>query len=137
MLASIDEEELITSIHTEHSEFQLLSVVANRMRSGEAAIFFSSNLLHVARDFIKKKPWSAFFCHAHSRRKDFKISKNYQRYDCGKGVYLKFNSACSKHTNVSTALVPVFLASDFAEYGTCSSRRARQAREKFTSLSNF
>ena len=37
--------------------------------------------------------------------------------------------------NVSTAPVPVFLASDFAEYGS-SLRRARQARQNSKSLMN-
>ena len=106
------------------------------MRSGEAAIFFSSKLLHVARDFITKNLGSLFLAMHICAEGILKLERTIRDIAAVKECISNLTAHVQRHKNFSTAVVPVFLASDFADYGS-SSRRARQAREHFKSLSHI
>ena len=79
------------------------------MRPGEAA--------SCCARFHHKNSWSAFFRHAHSRREDSKLARTIRDMAAVKECISHLTARVPRHTNVSTAPVPVFLASDFAEYG--------------------
>jgi len=117
--------------YSHRAQFQLSSVVANRLHLGEAGIFFSSKLLHVAQDFITKT-FGPHFISMHIRaERILKLAKTIRDMAAVIECISNLTARVQRHRNNSTA--PVFLASDFAEYGSLS-RRARQARQSFKSL---
>jgi len=115
------------------AQFDLSSVVTNPMHSHQAAIFFSSKLLHVARDFITKNLGPLFFSIHIRVERILKLGRTIRDMAAVKECISNLTARVQRHKNFSTAPVPVFLASDFAEYGS-SSRRARQARQNSNSL---
>ena len=118
------------------AQFDLSSVVTNPMPSHQAAIFFSSKLLHVARDFIAKSLGPLFFSIHIRVERILKLARTFRDMATVKECISNLTARVQRHKNFSTALVPVFLASDFAEYGS-SSRLARQARQRSKSLMNI
>ena len=119
--------------YSHRAQFPLSSVVANRLHSGEAGIFFSSKLLHVAQDFITKN-FAPHFFSMHIRAETIlKLARTIRDMAAVKECISNLTARVQRQRNNSTVPVPVFLASEFAEYGN-SSRRARQARQSFKSL---
>ena len=106
------------------------------MYSGEAAILFSSKLLHVARDFITKSLRPLFFAMHIRAERILKLARTIRDMAAVKECISNLTPLVQRHKNVGTAVVPVFLASDFADNGS-SARRAKQAREHFKSLRNI
>ena len=115
------------------AQFDLSKVVTNLIHSHQAAIFFNSKLLHVARDFITKTLGPLFFSIHIRVERILKLGRNIRDMDAVKECISNLTSRVQRHNNFSTTPVPVFLASDFAEYGSSSSR-ARQARKNYESL---
>ena len=115
------------------AQFDLSSVVTKPMYSQHAASFFNSRLLRVARDFITKNLGPLFFSIHIRVERILKLGKTVRDMAAVKECLSNITARVQGHKNFSTASVPVFLASDFAEYGSLS-RRARQARENSKSL---
>jgi len=114
------------------THFDLSAVVPHNMRSLDTANFFSSRLLEVTRDFIAKR-LGPLFVSAHIRTE--KIGSRV-------GVYFdKLVKTCisnlanlvQKYKNASRGPIPLFLATDFGDYGSLSGG-ARTARKKANSL---
>ena len=119
------------------AQFDLSSVVTNPLQSHQAAIFFNSRLLNVARDFITKNLGPLFFSIHIRVERILKLGRTIRDMAAVKECMSNLTALVQRHKNFSTAQVPVFLASDFAEYGSLS-RRARQARKNSKSLiTNF
>ena len=118
------------------AQFKLSTNVTNRLHSSEAAIFFNSKLLHVARDFITTN-LGLLFISAHIRaEKILNYERHIKNMDTVKKCLSSLTALVQRYKNVSTAPVPVFLASDFTEYGS-SSVDANTPREKSESLRNI
>ena len=115
------------------AQFNLSSVVTHRMQSHDAAIFFSSRLLHVARDFMAKNLGPLFFTMHLRTERMLTRGKTYRDIDAVKECIHNLTAQVQRHKNVSTAHIPVFLAADFANYGS-SSRKVIPARENAKSL---
>ena len=115
------------------AQFDLSSVVTNPIHSDQAAIFFNSRLLNVARDFITKNLGPLFFSIHIRVERILKLGRTIRDMAAVKECMSNLTALVERHKNFSTAQVPVFLASDFAEYGSLSSR-ARRARENSKSL---
>ena len=115
------------------AQFDLSSVVTNPLHSHQAAMFFNSNLLHVARDFITKKLGPQFFSIHIRVERILKLGRTIRDMAAVNECISNLTARVQRHKNFSTTPVPVFLASDFAEYGSLSSR-ARQARKNSKSL---
>ena len=122
--------------YSHRAKFQLQSVVENRMRSGEAAIFFNSKLPHAARDFIAKNLGPLFFAMHIRAERILKLARTIRDMTAVKECISYLTARVQRHKNLSTAPVPVFLASDFAGYGS-SSKRVRQARQNSKSLNHI
>ncbi|KAL9959403.1 hypothetical protein ACROYT_G032725 [Oculina patagonica] len=112
------------------AQFQLSPFVTRRMRSHDAAVFFNSNLLHVAQDFIAKK-LGPYFIAVHIRTE--RILSSFKNIARVKKCISNLSTLVQRHKNVSTAHIPVFLAADFADFGS-SSRQVKPARENAKSL---
>ena len=123
----------IDNRYSYRAQFDLSSVVTNPMHSHQAAIFFSSKLLHVARDFITKNLGPLFYSIHIRVERILKLGKTIRDMAAVKECISNLTTRVQRHSNFSTAPVPVFLASDFAEYGS-SSRGARKARQNSKSL---
>ncbi|KAJ7377871.1 hypothetical protein OS493_025765 [Desmophyllum pertusum] len=99
------------------------------MRSHDADIFFSSNLLQVARDFIAKN-LSPLFASVHIRAERILVSgKPIRNITAVKTCISNLTARVQtfqRFKNVSTAFsIPVFLATDFAEFASYSEGRAK------------
>ena len=115
------------------AQFDLSSVVTKPLHSHHATSFFNSRLLNVARDFITKNLGPLFFSIHIRVERILKLGKTIRDMAAVKECISNLTARVQGHKNFSTAPVPVFLASDFAEYGSLSTR-ARQARENSKSL---
>ena len=115
------------------AQFNLSSVVTHRMRSGDAAIFFSSKLLHVARDFIAKNLGPLFFSMHIRTERILKFTKTIRNIAAVKKCISNLSTLVQRHKSLSAADIPIFLAGDFAGYGS-SSRHVKPARRKAKSL---
>ena len=103
------------------------------MRSGDAAIFFSSKLLHVARDFIAKNLGPLFFSIHIRTERILKLAKTIRNVAAVKKCISNLSTLVQRHKSLSAADIPIFLAGDFAGYGS-SSRHVKPARRKAKSL---
>jgi len=118
------------------AQFKLSPNVTKRLHSDEAAIFFNSKLLHVARDFITKN-LGPLFISVHIRaEKILKDGRHIESMATVRKCISSLTARVQSYNNVSTAPVPVFLASDFADFGS-SSLGANTPREKSESLMNI
>ncbi|XP_078342925.1 uncharacterized protein LOC144628661 [Oculina patagonica] len=115
------------------AQFNLSSVVTHRINSGDAAIFFSSKLLHVARDFITKNLGPQFFSMHIRTERILKLAKTIRDIAAVKMCISNLTARVQSEKNVSTAHIPIFLAADFADYGS-SSRHVNPARKSANSL---
>ena len=118
------------------AQFKLSAVVPHPMRFPDAAIFFSSRLLQVARDFIAKS-LGPFFVSAHIRAErmlTFGISFN--NSEAVKKCISNLTTRVQRYKNASRAPIPLFLATDFGDYGSLF-KRAILARENAKSLMNI
>ncbi|KAJ7374916.1 hypothetical protein OS493_005274 [Desmophyllum pertusum] len=111
------------------AQFKLSSVVKDRMRSQDADILFSSNLLQVARDFIAKN-LSPLFVSVHIRaERILQLGKTIRDIATVKKCISNLTMQLQSTTNVGKVSIPVFVAADFAEFGS-STRLARSARKE-------
>ena len=118
------------------AQFKLSAVVSHRMRSHDADIFFSSRLLQVARDFIAKSI-GQFFVSAHIRaEKMLTFGIAFNDSEAVKKCVSNLTTRIQRYQNTSRAPIPVFLATDFGDYGSLSNR-ARLARKNAKSLMNI
>ena len=115
------------------AQFNLSATVKNRLHFRDATIFFSSKLLQVARDFVTKS-LSPFFVSAHIRaEKMLKFGTTFQDSAAVKECILNLTTLVQRYKNTSTVPITLFLATDFADYGS-SSYRAIVARNNAKSL---
>ena len=116
------------------AQFDLSSVVTHRMHFGDAGVFFSSKLLHVAQDFIAKNLGPLFFSGHIRTEKILKFETNLKlNVAAVKNCISNILTLVQRYKNVSTAHIPVFLAADFTDYGS-STRRVKTARKIAKSL---
>ena len=113
------------------AQFNLSSVVIDRMRSRDSSVFFNSKLLDVARTFIKEK-LAPHFVSVHIRAEwIFKILENSLTSIATVEKCISNLTALVQKRHRNTNLV--FLAADFADYGS-RSQRVRPVREISKSL---
>ncbi|KAJ7377873.1 hypothetical protein OS493_025767 [Desmophyllum pertusum] len=112
------------------AQFNLSSVVRDRMLYNDADIFFSSKLLEVARDFIAKN-LSPLFVSVHIRAE--RILQKGKTIATVKKCISNLTMQLQSIVNVRTLSIPVFLATDFAKFGS-STVRAKSARKETKSL---
>ena len=110
------------SIHSVRAQFDIESVVGNVLSFYNMSVSFSSKLLQIAKDFVAKN-LGPFFLSAHIRTGKMLV----------KGKNLSDIKECISNlkTHVQSIMIarkqrfapiPVFLASDFAQFGSGSSR---------------
>ena len=102
------------------------------MRSLDTTIFFSSRLLQLAQDFIAKR-LGPLFVSAHIRAEKIRI-KSRVSFDSNTSVKTCISNLATlvqKYKNVSKVPIPLFLATDFGDYG---SKGARITQKKANSL---
>ena len=118
------------------AQFDLGEVVPHHMHYREAAMFFSSRLLQVARDFIAEN-LGPFFVSAHIRsEKLLKFGIAFNNNVAVKECISNLTSQVQRCKNASRAPIQLFIATDFGHYGS-SSERAITARENAKSLMNI
>jgi len=115
------------------AQFNLSGVVPDRMYFTAAAIFFSSRLLQVARDFIAKR-LGPLFVSAHIRAENMlKFGITFNNSSSVKKCISNLMTLVQRYKNGSKAPMPLFLASDFGAHGSFS-QRAIVARKNAKSL---
>ena len=118
------------------AQFKLSAVVPHRMQVPEAAIFFSSSLLQVARDFIAKR-LGPFFVSAHIRAEHMlRFGVTFNNSVAVKKCISNLTAQIQRYKNASRAPIPLFLATDFGDYGSLS-KGAILVRENAKSLMNI
>ena len=118
------------------AQFKLSAVVPHHMRFRDAAIFFSSRLLQVARDFIAKS-LGPFFVSAHIRaEKMLTFGNTFNNSEAVKKCISNLTTRVQRYQNASRAPIPLFLATDFGDYGSLS-RGAVLVRKNAKSLMNI
>ncbi|KAL9959405.1 hypothetical protein ACROYT_G032728 [Oculina patagonica] len=115
------------------AQFDLSSVVTHVMRTHDAASFFSPKILHVAQDFVAKNLGPLFFSVHIRTEKILQTGNTLRNISTVRKCISNLSTLVQKHKNVSTAHIPVFLAADFADYGS-STRQVKPARENANSL---
>ena len=115
------------------AQLNLTSIVPDPMHFRDAASFFSSRLLQVARDFIAKN-LGPFFVSAHIRaEKMLTIGIAFKNSVAVKECISNLTRQVQRYRNASRTPRPLFLATDFAGYGSLS-QLARLARKNAQSL---
>ena len=118
------------------AQFQLSPNVTQRLHSDEAAIFFNSKLFHVAREFIATN-LGPLFISVHIRtEKILRHGRHIKNMATVEKCISSLIARVQSYNNVSTVPIPVFLASDFADFGS-SSLGVNTPREKSESLMNI
>ena len=115
------------------THFNLSSIVTNRRGQMRSSIFFSSKLLHVAQDFIAKNLGPLFYSVHIRAERILRIGKTLRNITTVERCLSNLLTLVQKKKNVSKAHIPVFLAADFAHYGS-SSPDVKPAREKAMSF---
>ena len=119
------------------AQFNLPFAATDRLYSHNAIMFFSSKLLHVARDFVAKN-LSPLFVSAQIRaEKILKFGKTFRNITAVKKCISHLVRLVQSHMNTSKAIIPVFLATDFADYGSSSRRIGNLSQDTTKSLSNI
>ena len=112
------------------TQFNLRRVVPVPMQSLDTTNFFSSRLLEVTRDFIAKR-LGALFASAHIRaEKMLTFGVSFNNNTSLKTCISNLTTLVERSKN---APIPLFLATDFGDYGSLS-KRAIIARENANSL---
>ena len=118
------------------AQFELSAVVPHRIHVPEASIFYSSSLLQVARDFIAKR-LGPFFVSAHIRAEQMLTSGiTFNNSVAVKKCISNLTAQIQRYKNASRAPIPVFLATDFGDYGSLS-KGAILVRENAKALMNI
>ena len=118
------------------AQFQISPNVTQRLHSDEAAIFFNSKLFHIALEFITTN-LDPLFISAHIRtEKILTHGRHIKNMATVKKCISSLTARVQSYNNASTVSVPIFLASDFADFGS-SSIDANTPREKSASLMNI
>ena len=118
------------------AQFKLSPNVTKRLYSDETAKFFNSKLLHVARDFITKSLGSLFISVHIRTEKLLKDGRHIKNMAMIMKCISSLTARVQRYNNVNATPVPVFLASDFADFGS-SSLGVNTPRENSESLMNI
>ena len=121
--------------HRNRARFDLREAVPDPMQFSDAANFFSSRLLHIARDFIEKRLGS-FFVSVHIRAEKIYIAtlkENINGSAAVKKCISDLATLVQGYKNASRVPIPLFLATDFADMGSWSGG-VKDARENAKSL---
>ena len=101
------------------AQFKLSAVVPHRIRFRDAASFFSSRLLQVARDFIAKS-LGPFFVSAHIRaEKMLTFGNTLNDNEALKKCIPNLTTRLQRYQNASRAPIPLFLATDLETTEVC------------------
>lgn len=115
------------------ARFDVREAVQDPMHVFDAANFFSSRLLHIARDFIEKRLGS-FFVSVHIRaEKIATFKKNINGSAAVKKCISELATLVQGYKNASRVPIPLFLATDFADMGS-SSGGVKDVRKNAKSL---
>ena len=118
------------------AQFELSPNVTQRLHSDEAAIFFNSKLSHVAREFITTN-LGPIFISVHIRtEKILTYGHHIKNMATVRKCISSLTVRVQSYNNASSVPVPIFLARDFADFGS-SSLDANTPREKSESLMNL
>ena len=113
------------------AQFKLSPLVRNRLNSlRDAAVFFNPKLLHIARDFIIKY-LGPLFVSVHVRAE--RILSTFKNITAVVRCLSRLVKQVQSRTKDIKAHMPVFLAADFANYGS-SSKQVKPARENAESF---
>ena len=112
------------------SQFELKPLVKSLMRYPSTSVFFNPKLLHLAQDFIAKN-LGPFFISVHVRAE--RILTAYKNFPTVVKCLSNLVTQVQKRKKGSKANMPIFLATDFADYGSWS-RNVNPARENAESL---
>ena len=115
------------------AQFNLSSAVTHPLHYGDDSIFFSSKLLHVARDFVTTNLGSLFVSVHIRAEKILKYFSTFRNITAVENCISNLTTLVQMQRNVSIANIPVFLAADFTDYGS-SSPRVNTARKTSKSL---
>ena len=102
------------------AQFQLSTNVTQRLHSDEAAIFFNSKLFHVAREFITTNLGPLFIAVHIRTEKILTYGRHIKNMATVKKCISGLITRVQSYNNVRTVPVPVFIASDFADFGSSS-----------------
>ena len=113
------------------AQFQLSPLVTKRLRSlDDAAVFLNPKLLHIAQDFIAKN-LGRLFISVHVRAE--RILSAFKNITAVVKCLSNLVTQVQSHKKDIKAEMPVFLAADFADYGS-SSKQVKPAQENAESL---
>ena len=113
------------------AQFELSKLVTNRLSSlRDAANFFNPKLLHIARDFITKH-LGPLFISVHVRAE--RILSTFKNITAVVRCLSNLVTEVQSHKKDIKTRMPVFLAADFAHYGS-TSNQVKPARENAESL---
>jgi len=112
------------------SQFQLKPLVKSLMRYPSTAVFFSPKLLHLAQDFIAKN-LGPLFVSVHVRAE--RILTAYKNFTTVVQCLSNLVTQVQRHKKGNMADIPIFLATDFADYGSWS-KNVNPARQNAESL---
>ena len=112
------------------SQFQLKPLVKSLMRYPSTSVFFNPKLLHLAQDFIAKT-LGPLFISVHVRAE--RILTAYKNFPMVVKCLSNLVTQVLKRKKGSKANMPIFLATDFADYGSWS-KSVNPARENAKSL---
>ena len=113
------------------AQFQLSPLVTNRLSSlRDAAVFFNPRLLHIAQDFIVRN-LGPLFVSVHVRAE--RILSTFKNITAVVKCLSNLVKQVQRHKKDIKANMPIFLAADFADYGS-SSKQVKPARENAESL---
>ena len=118
------------NIRSYRAQFNLRAVVPDLMQFSDAATFFSSRLLQVARHFIAKS-LGPLFVSVHIRAESMLYIGI--AFKAVKECISNLTSQVQRYNNASRTPIPLFLATDFAGYGSLS-QLAILARKNAKSL---
>ena len=112
------------------SQFELKPLVKSLMRYPSTAVFFNPKLLHLAQDFIAKY-LGPLFVSVHVRAE--RILTAYKKFPMVVKCLSNLVKQVKSRKKGSRASMPIFLATDFANYGSWS-KSVNPARENAESL---
>ena len=112
------------------SQFQLKPLVKRLMRYPSTAVFFSPKLLHLAQDFMAKN-LGPLFVSVHVRAE--RILTAYKSFTTVVQCLSNLVAQVQRHKKGNRADMPIFLATDFADYGSWS-KNVNPARQNAESL---
>ena len=119
-----------SSAKKNRAKFDLSSIVENVMSYNDIGGFFNSKLIHIAQEFIAHN-LGLDFISVHIRTEH--ILKTGGKLSLIKLCISRLRTQVQSIIHASTVPIPVFVATDFNEFGS-SSRRIKQSRENAKSL---